>query len=88
MNNELEKLLEEWARARELEYHGQEAESVACTLGVQVRAAIDAAIATEREACAKVCEEWPAAHGDYFAEKIREREVKSLDSMYQNSTVT
>jgi hypothetical protein len=28
---------------------------------------------TEREACAKVCEEWIAVHGDYFAEKIRER---------------
>ena len=27
----------------------------------------------EREQCAKVCEEWISANGDYFAEKIRER---------------
>mgnify|MGYP001583455194 CR=1 FL=1 len=36
---------------------------------------IEIAQREEREACAKVCEKWIAAHGDYFAEQIRARSM-------------
>ena len=57
---------EDWWNAEHPEFIGISAHDLA-------RAAWDAAKEIEREECAKVCETWAAAHGDYFAAAIRAR---------------
>jgi hypothetical protein len=65
--------LAHWMRSMGYATHGDTMEEMLDHLGTQISEGLEVEVLMEREACAKVCDEWWYADGDHCAAAIRAR---------------